>query len=121
VEAMIGASLLANGLFGHGGLEAAVRTTLIFGIPIGKIQHWNDYCKIYIPPPLELGAHVFHPEEQRGIEEIVGYKFKNPRLLIQAYTHASTVNTNSPCYQRLEFLGDAVLEVFRPYICLSHS
>jgi endoribonuclease Dicer len=82
------------------------------GIPVGGAKSWEDYTKIYVPPIVEYGAHVFDPEEQLQIEELIGYKFRNPRLLIQAFTHASTVNTNSPCYQRLEFLGDAVLEVF---------
>jgi hypothetical protein len=54
-------------------------------------------------------------EDQLKIEELVGYKFSNRKLLMQSFTHASMVNTNSPCYQRLEFLGDAVLEV-RPRV-----
>ena len=112
VEAMIGAGLVANGLFEQAGLESALQIAVIMGISVGGAKHWDDYPKIYVPPTFEYGAHVFHPEDQRQIEELIGYKFRNPRLLIQAYTHASTVNTNSPCYQRIEFLGDAVLEVF---------
>ena len=41
-----------------------------------------------------------------------GIELKNPELMIQAFTHSSYANehhTNS--YERLEFLGDAVLEV----------
>lgn len=41
-----------------------------------------------------------------------GIELKNPDLMIQAFTHSSYANehhTNS--YERLEFLGDAVLEV----------
>jgi hypothetical protein len=60
---------------------------------------------------VEHDAHVFDMEDQLKIQELVGYKFKNRKLLMQAFTHASMVNTNSPCYQRIEFLGDAVLEV----------
>jgi hypothetical protein len=66
---------------------------------------------MYIPPQVEHDAHVFDMEDQHKIEELVGYKFRNRKLLMQAFTHASMVNTNSPCYQRIEFLGDAVLEV----------
>ncbi len=42
------------------------------------------------------------------IEEILGYKFKNSSILKQALTHSSLSNEES--YQKLEFLGDAVLE-----------
>jgi endoribonuclease Dicer len=83
------------------------------GIPVGGAKCWDDYGRMYIAPTVEHDAHVFDPEDQLRIEELVGYKFKNRKLLMQAFTHASMVNTNSPCYQRIEFLGDAVLEVRR--------
>jgi endoribonuclease Dicer len=115
VEAMIGAALVASGLWDQVGLDSALQVAVLIGISVGGAEHWDDYSKIYVPPTLEYGAHVFDSESQFQIEELIGYKFRNPRLLIQAFTHASTVNTNSPCYQRIEFLGDAVLEVF-PFI-----
>lgn len=111
MEAMIGAALLTDGLFEKAGLNSALRTTVAIGIPVGGATSWDDYSKMYIPPEVEHDAHVFDPEDQLKIESLVGYKFKNRKLLMQAFTHASMVNTNSPCYQRLEFLGDAVLEV----------
>ena len=44
-------------------------------------------------------------------EACIGYKFKQPVYLLQAFTHASYVyNTLTDCYQRLEFLGDAILD-----------
>ncbi len=44
------------------------------------------------------------------VQEILGYKFNNPALLETAFTHASYANENFvESYQRLEFLGDAVL------------
>ncbi len=44
------------------------------------------------------------------VQEILGYKFNNPTLLETAFTHASYANENfTESYQRLEFLGDAVL------------
>ncbi len=40
----------------------------------------------------------------------IGYKFKNEKLLRQAFTHISYANErNVPSNQRLEFLGDSVL------------
>lgn len=43
-------------------------------------------------------------------EEKIGYKFENRFYLLQAFSHASYYpNRLTDCYQRLEFLGDAVL------------
>lgn len=43
----------------------------------------------------------------------LGYRFKNPQLLKEALTHASYANESGLPYfnERLEFLGDAVLEL----------
>lgn len=44
-------------------------------------------------------------------ERVINYKFKNRALLLQAFTHPSYhYNEITDCYQRLEFLGDAVLD-----------
>lgn len=52
---------------------------------------------------------------QNEIEEKIGYQFRNKVLLTQALTHSSYANErhlNRPAdNERLEFLGDAVLEV----------
>ena len=49
------------------------------------------------------------------LEEIIGYTFKNKQLLTQALTHSSYANEKKlgklRCNERLEFLGDAVLEL----------
>lgn len=42
------------------------------------------------------------------LEEILEYKFKNPKLLDKAITHSS-VKKNDFNYERLEFLGDKIL------------
>ena len=45
-----------------------------------------------------------------SFEKRLRYTFKNKALLIEALTHASYIpNRITNCYQRLEFLGDAVL------------
>ncbi|SFB68910.1 ribonuclease III [Butyrivibrio sp. YAB3001] len=56
--------------------------------------------------------------EQKDLEEFeqkIGYSFRDRELLIQALTHSSFVNeqkiNKKPDYERLEFLGDAVLEM----------
>ncbi|XP_050109230.1 ribonuclease 3-like protein 2 isoform X2 [Malus sylvestris] len=52
------------------------------------------------------------PEIQQSVaavEQIVGYDFRNKRLLEEALTHSSY--SESPSYQRLEFIGDAALSL----------
>lgn len=49
-----------------------------------------------------------------GLEEILGYTFRNQELLIQACTHVSRLQASREYHlsnQRLEFLGDAVLRL----------
>ena len=45
------------------------------------------------------------------MEGLLGYTFKDRQVLLEACTHASWQD-GSPSYQRLEFLGDAVLDLF---------
>lgn len=49
------------------------------------------------------------------LEQIIGYTFQNKKLLRQALTHSSYANEKKlgklGCNERLEFLGDAVLEL----------
>ena len=51
----------------------------------------------------------------REVQETIGYEFKDRALLKQALTHSSYANEHkmdhSHCNERLEFLGDAVLEL----------
>jgi len=47
-----------------------------------------------------------------NLEKILNYKFKNPVLSTTALTHSSYANErNVNSYERLEFLGDAVIEL----------
>ena len=46
------------------------------------------------------------------IESIIGYTFSDKKLLRESLTHQSYANeSGDPSYERLEFLGDAVLEL----------
>ncbi|CAG9331553.1 unnamed protein product [Blepharisma stoltei] len=62
-----------------------------------------------IPPMSEK-----HPcgdlfETPEMVEDIIGYKFKDKSLLFEAFTHASQENKTN--YERLEFLGDSLLDL----------
>ena len=51
----------------------------------------------------------------RAYQEVIGYEFEKIELLEQAFVHRSYVNENPKLKfghnERLEFLGDAVLEL----------
>ncbi|RKZ32094.1 ribonuclease III [bacterium] len=51
---------------------------------------------------------IFRPKNE--IEKAIGYKFSNSELLIRAITSPSSAERHKDSYQRLEFLGDAVLD-----------
>jgi hypothetical protein len=65
------------------------------------------------PPPsarLTNGDIELHLEGVSDLERRLDYKFRDRSFLLQAVTHASySANRVTDCYQRLEFLGDAVL------------
>lgn len=77
----------------------------------------SNYASFLTPPCDPLPSS--RPEdleiatlELEGFEHRIKYEFRNKIYLLQALTHASYAhNSLTPdCYQRLEFLGDAVLD-----------
>lgn len=50
-------------------------------------------------------------ETVQRAEKILGYTFKNPQLLKESLTHASIADHRLLSNERMEFLGDAVLDV----------
>lgn len=54
-----------------------------------------------------------HNNNIQKVEKIIGYKFKDKALLICALTHSSAIMDypNLKSYERLEYLGDAVLDL----------
>ena len=61
--------------------------------------------------PLVINMNI----DSIGLEEKIGYSFKNKDILRQALSHSSYTNElgegYEKCNERLEFLGDAVLEI----------
>ncbi|MCB1245835.1 MAG: ribonuclease III [Acidimicrobiia bacterium] len=54
------------------------------------------------------------PADLAIVEQMIGYMFEDPSLLLTALTHSSFVaeNPGTESYERLELLGDAVLGLF---------
>ncbi|XP_014605688.1 PREDICTED: endoribonuclease Dcr-1 isoform X2 [Polistes canadensis] len=75
----------------------------------GKLEEPQNLLNTYIPNlETELKMMLDGYDE---LEKSIGYKFNNASYLLQAFTHASyQLNNLTDCYQRLEFLGDAVLD-----------
>lgn len=48
-------------------------------------------------------------EALQQVQELIGYKFKNPKLLTAALTHASIADSRVNSNERLEFVGDSIL------------
>ncbi|EFA11550.2 dicer-1 [Tribolium castaneum] len=112
VEALIGAYLI----------ECGPRGALLFmawlGIRVLPQLEDGTYGEIELPKS-PLSNHLTYPREELDMlldgydqfERHIGYKFRDRSYLLQALTHASfSPNTLTDCYQRLEFLGDAVLD-----------
>ena len=50
-------------------------------------------------------------ETLQRAEKILGYSFKNPQLLKESLTHASIADNRLLSNERMEFLGDAILDL----------
>lgn len=50
-------------------------------------------------------------ETRERAEKVLGYQFKSPQLLKEALTHASIADNRLNSNERMEFLGDAVLDL----------
>ncbi|KAJ5423994.1 hypothetical protein N7491_009210 [Penicillium cf. griseofulvum] len=117
-EALIGASLLSGG--DGNPYDLAIKAVTVF---VNSQNHtatsWKDYISAYsIPSYQNRAADGFEKNLAQQIFEKVGYEFKYPRLLRSAFTHPSypLAWAKVPCYQRLEFLGDALLDM----VCVEH-
>ncbi|KAG0347625.1 hypothetical protein BG004_007319 [Podila humilis] len=117
VEATLGAAYLS------GGHVRAFHAAKSLGIPFDEFQAWPDFHRVHqttisensiIDQEIAAGAGQhwrFHDQVQK-LEHRLGYTFRHPHLILQAMTHASALQNDKSglCYERLEFLGDAVLD-----------
>ncbi|CAL4917737.1 unnamed protein product [Urochloa decumbens] len=102
VEALIGAYLSA------GGEQAAYIFLKSLGMGI-------EFHKMPVERKITIKSEEFI--NLRSLEVLLGYDFNDPSLLVEALTHGSyQIAGTTACYQRLEFLGDAVLDhIFTDY------
>lgn len=99
VESLIGASFFDKGL------EGAMKCIRIF-LPD---EQWLDLDQAH--DMLQDATPTGKASSAVLLEELLGYHFNNPMILSEATTHVSYRGSDSALsYERLEFLGDAVLD-----------
>ncbi|KAI0478490.1 hypothetical protein GGR56DRAFT_664684 [Xylariaceae sp. FL0804] len=119
-EALIGAAYMMGREAGN--FDLAVRAVTRF------VRHryhtmtsWAEYAAAYTAPAWQTeAARAVQVELARQVEaKLPGvHRFAHPRLLRSAFTHPSygSLYEGLPSYQRLEFLGDALLDM----ACVDH-
>ncbi|KAJ3574695.1 hypothetical protein NPX13_g4287 [Xylaria arbuscula] len=112
-EALIGAAYMTTRK--QGNFDMAIQAVTKF---VNHRNHnmtaYGDYYAAYkIPEWQSSEPRAVHYDLASEIEKKMGYKFRHPRLLRSAFTHPSYgfVYEGLPNYQRLEFLGDALLDM----------
>ncbi|EWC48641.1 hypothetical protein DRE_01863 [Drechslerella stenobrocha 248] len=108
-EALIGAAYCC------GGLDMATRmVTVLLKTDEHQVNNFSDYYQLYKVPEYQ-NEQVLATQQDLAdqVEGEMGYKFKYPRLLRSALTHPSFPASweRIPCYERLEFLGDALIDM----------
>jgi dsRNA-specific ribonuclease len=102
VEALIGVSTL------FGGLPHALRCLQLFLPEISWLPIETRRLSLYnraSSTPASLSIHL------QPVESLLNYHFRKPALLIEALMHSSyTIASATQSLERLEFLGDAVLD-----------
>ncbi|CAK5264308.1 unnamed protein product, partial [Mycena citricolor] len=97
MEAILGASFVT------GGINMALRCGSALGVDFGGCIPWESRFHLRETSPVSFTFS--------RLEGALGYQFRSQRLLVEALTHPSFDNQSTSSYQRLEFLGDAVLEL----------
>lgn len=103
VESVIGAAYLDDGL------DASLRAISVF-FPHDQWLSLERAARHLNSVATETGTMEPH---LGGLEALLGYTFKSPRLLLEAMTHPSFQShdlASTMSYPRMEFLGDAILD-----------
>ncbi|KAM0263988.1 hypothetical protein ACHAPA_008477 [Fusarium lateritium] len=109
-EALIGASYLMNQ---EDSMDMAVRAvTRMVKSQNHKMDVYADYFASHNAPAWQLAdANRSQRNLAQKIADTTGYVFKHPPLVQSAFKHPSVQGGGLPNYQRLEFLGDSLLDM----------
>lgn len=100
VEALIGVYYV------EGGKNAANHLMKWIGIQV-DFDSTESECTTR---PSDVPESILRSVDFNRLEGALNIKFKDRGLLVEAITHASRPSSGVSCYQRLEFVGDAVLD-----------
>lgn len=100
VEALIGVYYV------EGGKNAANHLMKWIGIQIEFDPDTMDCTR----KPFNVPDSILRSVDFDALEGALNMKFKDRGLLVESITHASRPSSGVSCYQRLEFVGDAVLD-----------
>ncbi|KAG0057140.1 Dicer-like protein 1 [Linnemannia elongata] len=128
IEASLGAAFLS------GGYTVAFQAAKALRIPFDEFATWEDFERVFLEAKTtkeavrrgeeglassssttsslmaQVPLSVANMAAIQEVQKVLGYEFKDPSLFFEAMTHASHIRADAVCYQRLEFLGDAVLD-----------
>ncbi|KAH7107313.1 P-loop containing nucleoside triphosphate hydrolase protein [Auriculariales sp. MPI-PUGE-AT-0066] len=98
VEALLGAA------FADGGVEAALDVGRKIGLCFGEeTAPWSERYQRRAATP----SRALFDE----LQDMLGYRFSDGTLVLEAVSHRSMQSNDTPSYERLEFLGDALLDL----------
>ncbi|KAF9347599.1 Dicer-like protein 2, partial [Mortierella sp. NVP85] len=93
------------------GIEKALSNAFEVLEPMDGIRHWTDFAESFRRRRTTHTGSMSFPgmPDLMAVERILGYVFKDKLLLLEALSERTTPAV--PSYQRLEYLGDAILEL----------
>ncbi|CEL52087.1 endoribonuclease Dicer [Rhizoctonia solani AG-1 IB] len=100
-ESTLGATYLSRGV------GAALQVGEALGLPLGGTTPWHLRQEVAVFVRKSEITMLFAP-----VEEKLGYKFKNASLVAEAFTHTAYDLSQGPSYNRLEFLGDSLFDLY---------
>ncbi|PNY29033.1 Dicer-like protein 1 [Tolypocladium capitatum] len=112
-EALIGAAYIGSMGTGVGEMDLAVQAvTKMVKSKNHKMLKFSEYYEAFkIPDWQTAPASAAQRAAVDRIHKATGYRFEWPLLLRSAFKHPSYPYEPIPNYQRLEFLGDALLDL----------
>ncbi|KAI3400556.1 hypothetical protein diail_2757 [Diaporthe ilicicola] len=112
-EALIGAAYMSTRK--HNDYTLAIQAvTRLTNHKHHPMMKWEEYFVAYQKPAWQItAANASELDMAKKIQDATRYKFNYPRLLRSAFVHPSRPYSFAkvPNYQRLEFLGDALLDM----------
>ena len=106
VEALIGAAHIDSAASDLDGDDKVLRALQLFLPELAWQSPSQEICGLLFTDSEPLSSN----ERLSHVEEMICYTFHRRRLLAEALTH-STIQTNVQSYERMEWIGDAVIDI----------